>query len=153
LFSKEEAVRIKKDFWIAYGSYMKLQLNADYEKINWINYNTGIKGIYLKSNVENKFAEVYILIDHPDPSYQELIWEQFIEYDLVLNSYLGEDWIWNKNDFTQEGKAVSTIKIRLENVSIFRNSDWQNIVIFLKENMMALDSFWVDHKESFEIFK
>lgn len=132
---------------------MKLQVNSEGEKINWINYNTGIKGIYFRTNVENKFAEVSILISHPDPDFQEMIWDQLEEYDLVLPSYLGEDWIWNKNDYTSEGKPISTINLKLENVSIFRESDWPTIITFLKENMMNLDTFWNDHKDSFEIFK
>jgi len=153
LYSKEEAYQKKKDFWISYGSYMKLQKNAEGESINWINYKTGVKGIYFRSNVDRKFAEVYVQIDHPDPDFNHLIWEQFEEYEIVLKSYVGDEWVWTKDDYDEDGKAISTIKIRLENVSIFRDSDWPTIISFLKERMMNLDEFWVDHKESFEIFK
>ncbi|WP_094745914.1 DUF4268 domain-containing protein [Vaginella massiliensis] len=153
MFSKEEATKIKKEFWTAYGSFMKLHPNANGERVNWINYNTGVKGIYFKTNVENKHAEVSITIAHPDPDFQEMIWDQLEEYNLVLNSYLGEDWIWSKKDFTPEGKPISTIRLRLENVSVFRESDWPSIIRFFKEHMLNLDSFWVDHQDSFEIFK
>lgn len=153
LYSKEEAFQKKKDFWISYGGYMKLQNNADGERINWINYKTGIKGIYFRTNVDRKFAEVLVQIDHQDPDLRQLIWEQFEEYEIVLKSYIGEDWIWSKVDFDEDGKDISTIKIRLEDVSIFRDNDWPAIISFLKERMKNLDEFWVDHKDSFEIFK
>ena len=153
MYSKEEAYQKKKDFWISYGGYMKLQKNAEGESINWINYKTGVKGIYFRSNVDRKFAEVLVQIDHPDPDFNQMIWEQLEEYEIVLKSYVGEDWIWTKDDYDEDGKSISTIKIRLENVSIFRDSDWPTIISFLKERMMNLDEFWVDHKESFEIFK
>lgn len=153
MYSKEEAFQKKKDFWVSYGGYMKLQMNAEGERINWINYKTGVKGIYFRTNVDRKFAEVLIQVDHPDPEIRQMIWEQFEEYEIVLKGYLGDDWIWSAQDFDDEGKEISTIKIKLENVSIFRDSDWPTIITFLKERMINLDEFWVDHKESFEIFK
>lgn len=153
MFSKEEAYQKKKDFWVSYGGYMKLQKNAEGEAINWVNYKTGIKGIYFRTNVDRKFAEVMIQIDHPDPEIRTLIWEQFEMYENVLSSYIGEEWIWTATDFDEEGKEISTIRIRLDQVSIYRESDWPEIISFLKERMIHLDEFWVDHKESFELFK
>lgn len=153
MYSKEEAFQKKKDFWVSYGGYMKLQMNAEGERINWINYKTGVKGIYFRTNVNRKFAEVMIQVDHPDPDFRQMIWEQLEEYEIVLQGYLGEDWIWTAQDFDDDGKEISTIKIRLENVSIFRDTDWPTIITFLKERMINLDEFWCDHKESFEIFK
>ncbi len=147
MFSKEDAYRIKKDFWISYGTYMKLQMNAEGTRINWINYKTDI------TDVERKFAEVSIEISHPDPSVQLMIYEQFEEYENVLENYLGEKWIWTKEDYDEDGKMISTIKIRLENISIFRETDWPQIIPFLKDRMINLDEFWCDHKDSFEIFK
>lgn len=153
MYSKEESYQKKKDFWISYGGYMKLQLNAEGERINWINYKTGVKGLYFRTHVDRKFSEVYVEIDHPDSSIRHLIWEQFLEYENVLKSYVGDEWIWTENDYDEDGKEISTIKIKLENVSIFRDEDWPSIISFLKERIVNLDEFWVDHKDSFEIFK
>ena len=132
---------------------MKLQMNAEGTRINWINYKTDVKGVYFRTDVERKFAEVSIEISHPDPSVQLMIYEQFEEYENVLEGYLGEKWIWTKEDYDEDGKMISTIKMRLENISIFRETDWPQIIPFLKDRMINLDEFWCDHKESFEIFK
>lgn len=132
---------------------MKLQMNAEGLPINWINYKTDIKGIFFRTDVERKFAEVSIEISHPDSSIRLMIFEQFEEYDNVLKSYLGEEWNWTKEDYDEEGKNISTIKIRLDNISIFRETDWPEIISFLKSKMINLDEFWCDHKDSFEIFK
>ena len=128
-------------------------MNAEGTRINWINYKTDIKGVYFRTDVERKFAEVSIEISHPDPSIQQLIFEQFEEYENVLQSYLGEEWIWTKEDYDDDGKQIGTIKTRLENVSIFREADWPQIIPFLKDRMINLDQFWCDHKESFDMFK
>ena len=132
---------------------MKLQMNAEGTRINWVNYKTDVKGVYFRTDVERKFAEVSIEISHPDPSVQLMIYEQFEEYENVLESYLGEKWIWTKEDYDEDGKMISTIKMRLENISIFRETDWPQIIPFLKDRMINLDEFWCDHKDSFEIFK
>ena len=55
--------------------------------------------------------------------------------------------------YDEDGKMISTIKMRLENISIFRETDWPQIIPFLKDRMINLDEFWCDHKDSFEIFK
>ncbi len=153
MFSKEEAYRIKKEFWISYGTYMKLQMNAEGNRINWVNYKTGVKGIYFRTDVERKHAEVSIEIAHPDPSIRLMIYEQFEEYENVLEGYLGEKWIWTKEDYDEDGKEISTIKITLDQISIFRETDWPIIISFLKQRMINLDEFWCDHQESFELFK
>lgn len=153
MYSKEEAYQKKKDFWIAYGGYMKLQMNAEERRVNWVNYKTGVKGLYFKSDVDRKFASVAIEMSHANPAMNEMIWEQFEAYEVVLASYLGNDCVWNKNDQTEDGKPILTIGIRLENVSIFRESDYPAIIDFLKTNMIALDAFWTDHQESFDVFK
>ncbi|ADX68374.1 Uncharacterised protein [Weeksella virosa] len=153
LFSKEEAKRIKHEFWTAFGSYMKLQPNAEGRRINWINYKTGIKGLFFKTDVFNRHAEISVQVAHPDPSYQQMIWEQLEEFELVFASYCGDDWVWEKNDFSDEGKPISSIRLKLDQVSIYRESDWAEIIRFLKENSIALDAFWVDHKASFDLFK
>ncbi len=128
-------------------------MNAEGTRINWINYKTDLKGVYFRTDVERKFAEVSIEISHPDPSIQQLIFEQFEEYENVFQSYLGEEWIWTKEDYDDDGKQIGTIKTRLENVSIFREADWPQIIPFLKDRMINLDQFWCDHKESFDMFK
>lgn len=153
MFSKEEAYQKKKEFWIAYGGYMKLQMNAEDRRVNWINYKTGVKGMYFKTDVESKFAAVSIELSHANPSMNEMMWEQLEVYEVLLNDALEGDWVWEKRTQDEDGKPISRISIRLENVSIFRENDYADIIRFLKKHMMALDVFWTQHKDSFDIFK
>ena len=48
MYNRNEMARIKQDFWTSFGKYMLPVQPAGDEKINWINYKTGIKGIFLK---------------------------------------------------------------------------------------------------------
>lgn len=132
---------------------MKLQSSASGEEVNWINYKTGIKELYFKTDVDNKSARIAIEISLKDREMQELMFEQFEEYLPLFESTVGEDWIWYQSFFDENGKEISKIEIRLEKVSIFREENWPEIIGFLKENLLKLDEFWDMVRDSFEIFK
>lgn len=153
MYSKEEAFQIRKKFWTSFGRYMKLQISASGEEVNWINYKTGIKELYFKTDVDNKSARIAIEISLKDREMQELMFEQFEEYLPLFESIVGEDWIWFRSFFDENGKEISKIELRLEKVSIFREENWSEIIGFLKENLLKLDEFWDVTKDSFEIFK
>ena len=51
MFSKEEALQIKKDFWIAFAE--------EYPR-KWLLYNTKIKDVTFKFYVDNKKAQVLL---------------------------------------------------------------------------------------------
>ena len=153
MYSKEEAFQIRKKFWTSFGRYMKLQSSASGEEVNWINYKTGIKELYFKTDVDNKSARIAIEISLKDREMQELMFEQFEEYLPLFESTIGEDWIWFRSFYDENGKEISKIELRLEKVSIFREENWSEIIGFLKENLLKLDEFWDIVKDSFEIFK
>jgi len=153
MYSKEEAFQIRKKFWTSFGRYMKLQSSASGEEVNWINYKTGIKELYFKTDVDNKSARIAIEISLKDREMQELMFEQFEEYLPLFESTVGEDWIWFRSFYDENGKEISKIELRLEKVSIFREENWSEIIGFLKENLLKLDEFWDIVKDSFEIFK
>ena len=153
MYSKEEASRIRKKFWVSFGQYMKLQDSACNAKVNWINYKTGIKSLEFKTDVTNKLARIAIEITDPDIEMQALMFEQFEELQPMFHAQVGEEWIWFDEYFDEFGKRKAMIELKLEKVSVFRESDWPKIIEFLKTNLLKLDEFWCDTKEIFEIFK
>lgn len=153
MYSKEEAQQISTKFWISFGKYMKLHLSSEGESINWVNYKTGIKDLFFKTDINNKSARISIEISHKDLSIQELMYEQFEEFQSMFLSYFDEEWVWSKQYSDEQGKIISSIELTLEDVSIFRESDWVIIINFLKTNLINLDGFWNDVKNSFEMFK
>ena len=153
MYSKEEAFQIRKKFWTSFGQYMKLHNSANGLEVNWINYKTGIKGLQIRTDVDNKSARIAIEMSQNDREIQMLMFEQWDEFQLLFAAELGEDWIWYKSYFDAFGKEVSKIELRLDSVSIFKEEDWPEIISFLKNNLLRLDSFWEDVKDSFEFFK
>ncbi len=113
----------------------------------------GIKDLFFKTDVDNKSARIAIEIKLKDREMQELLFDQFEEFQLMFTSQMGEEWIWFRSYFEESGKEISKIELRLENVSIFKEENWSEIINFLKNNLLKLDEFWEDVKNSFEIFK
>jgi hypothetical protein len=153
LYSKDQASAIKQAFWTAFGQYMALNLSAEGQKINWINYKTGIKHLHFKMQVDNRAAHMTIEMSQPDTGIQELMFEQFKEFRNLLINYLGEDWEWELHGMNENHKTVSRIYTSLPGVSIFKQEDWPALISFFKPRMIALDEFWTDAQYSFEVFK
>ena len=152
MFSREEASRIKEEFWTAFGRYMSPVLSAAGEKINWVNYHTRLKDVHFRMDAGKKSATISISIEHRDPGIQELYFEQFLEYKTLLHSILEEEWDWQLHT-TDDGKTVSRISKTITGVSIFNKEHWPTLISFFKPRMIALDSFWEDAKYGFEGLK
>lgn len=131
---------------------MALETSSEGLRVNWINYKTGIKHLYFKMDADGKKVRIAIEISHPDASIQELLFEQFKEFNTILTSYLKEDWNWELHTSNEYGKVVTRISIVAYGFSIFNKGDWPEIISFLKPRLLALDSFWNDARDGFDLF-
>ena len=82
MFSRQEASQLRKEFWTAFGLYMKPVPSSEGEKINWINYKTGEKNVIFKMDASNKEATIAIELTHQDKVIQQLYLDQFLELKL-----------------------------------------------------------------------
>lgn len=146
MYSKQEVSKLKENFWTAFGRYMKPVLSADGESISWLNYKTGIPGVFFKMDADSRHASVAIVITQSDPRFYEL----FVVNKAVLETTLGEKWQWQPNTMDEYGKTMSTIGTRLENVNVLQSEDWPAIISFFKPRIIALDEFWSMAKYGFE---
>ena len=153
MYSRQETSRLKQQFWTAFGQYMAPVLSADNEPINWINYKTGEKNIYFRMQADNKKASVAVELTHKDTGLQALYFEQFQQLHTLLHEALQEEWIWQLHTHDEHGKSVSRIYIEKENVNIFKQNDWPEIISFFKPRIIALDVFWNDAKHVFEAMR
>ena len=153
MYSKQEAAKLKQQFWTAFGQYMSPILSEGAEHINWINYKTGEKDIYFRMNAGNKSASISIDITHKDESLQELYFQQFFELKKLLHSLLNEEWTWLLRTHDENGKTISRIYTNVSNVNIFNKEDWPQLISFFKSRIIALDEFWSNAKHLFETMR
>jgi hypothetical protein len=150
MYSKQEASQLREEFWTAFGRYMQPILSAEGEKINWVNYKTGVKHITFRMQA-GKGALISIDITHPNPNEQKEVFEKFQQLRSLLQSTVGEEWNWASQVEDEYGKIISRIYAELDGVNIFNKSDWPALISFFKLRIIALDEFWLNVKPGFEI--
>lgn len=151
MYTKEEASKVKQKFWTTFGKYMQPVPSASGEKVNWVNYKTGIKGISFKLNADNIKATFAIEISLVDKDLQHQYFDIFAN---VKNQFAARgfvDWQMDKYFVSEYEKEISMIFAELKNINIYRETDWPAIIAFLKEHAIALDIFWNEYKVAFEI--
>ena len=150
MYSKEYIKSNKILFYTSFGRYMGKNRSIYNKKIKWLNYPTNVKNIYIRLNVNNKIAAVYIDIQHKDEDIRSLFFDQFMELQTVFKSILGEKWNWEKETHNENGIACSRISTKIENVNIFEKNTWQNIFKFFEYNLLNFDEFWNEFNEVFK---
>ena len=151
MYSKAEASQLKQEFWTVFGQYLSPLLSADGEKINWINYKTGIKHIRFSMQAEKGIATIAIKIIANDALTRALYFDQFLQLRKLLENELGESWEWSAETTDEFGKAIASIHTELKGFSIFKKEDWPELISFFKPGIIALDAFWSNVKYGFEV--
>ncbi|KQR70755.1 DUF4268 domain-containing protein [Pedobacter sp. Leaf176] len=150
MYSKDEAARLRQQFWISFGQYMKPVPSVSGYPVNWINYKTGVKNIFFKMDVDTRKATISIQLSHPDAGIRELVFNQFEEFKLMFRNTVNEEWDWLQDTTDEYGKTISQIAITLEKVNIYNQQHWPELISFFKPRIIALDEFWDNVKPVFE---
>ncbi len=150
MYTKQEASKQKQAFWTAFGQYMQPVLSAEGSKVNWVNYKTGVPGIYFKMDADNKHAEINIVIAPNDKEIQARHYQTLEQLKAMLHGVLGEQWQWEKEHEDEYGKAQSRVGKTIDGVNINRTEDWPALISFFKTRIMALDEFWSSARYAFE---
>jgi len=153
MYTRDEASRIKQEFWTAFGRYMNPILSAEGMKINWINYHTALKHVHFRMDAGVKSASIFISIEHNDSGIRELYFEQFIQLKSIFHASLGEEWEWQPGFVLEGDRTVARISKTLSGVSVLNKDQWPELISFFKPRIIALDSFWEDAKYTFDGLK
>jgi hypothetical protein len=152
MYTRAELSKIRTEFWIAFGQYMKPVPNSYGRRTNWPNYKTGVKDIYFRMRAEREFASIGIELGHADLEMQELLLDQFGQLKKILEECLKEEWTWRLHVENEMGQFTSKIECVLEGVNVLNTEDWPKIISFLKPRIIALDACWDQVKPGFEDF-
>jgi hypothetical protein len=149
MFSKQEAAQLRKEFWTVFGQYMSPILSAAGEKISWINYKTGVKGVQFKMEAIGNKASIAIEIAHPNQLTHQSLFNQLASLKEMLHNSLNEEWTWLFSTKDEHGKVLSRVYKETE-ASILKKEDWPILISFFKPRIIALDEFWSNAKYGFE---
>ena len=151
MYTNAEASAIRQKFWTSFGMYMSPVPSATLEKVNWVNYKTGIKGISFKMDADKKSAFVAIEIFLKDTMLQHQYFEIFNSFANRLKEIAGNNFQFDRNCFVDQKGNISKIGVVLKNINIFKQDDWPTIIAFLKQHIIGLDAFWAEYKPAFEL--
>ena len=141
MFSKQEATQLRKEFWTALGQYLSPIPSSEGEKINWINYKTGVKGIQFKMDADQKKATIGIFITQQDIQKHKELLSQLQGLKDIFHTTLKEQWTWLPQAY-EEGKLISKVFTEKTGVNILKKEDWPGLISFFKPRIIAVDEFW-----------
>lgn len=137
MFSKEEAQRVKQEFWIAFaGAYPR----------KWILYDTKIKDFSLKFFVDNKIAQVMIAIENRDDEKRYAYYDKMLSLRSILVEEHWPEAVFEK-DFYLENKTISKIWVEKDGISVNNRATWDAIFAFFHEQMSALEDFFYQYED------
>ncbi len=138
MFSKEEALQIKKDFWIAFAE--------EYPR-KWLLYNTKIKDVTFKFYIDNKKAQVLLDIEPKDEEKRKIYYEKVESLKTILLEDYLDDVIFERNFYLETGKEISRIWVEKTGISINNKNTWPEIFAFFSEKMDAFERFFFENED------
>jgi hypothetical protein len=136
MYSKEEAQKLKREFWIDFA--------AKYPR-KWVLYDTKIKDFSFKFYVDNKKAQVLIDIEHRSDDKRIAYFEKLESLKNILEVEFVKDLVFEKNFVLENGKSISRIWIEKLDVSVSNRKYWDEIFYFFNEKMNALENFYKEY--------
>ena len=138
MFSKEESLFIKKEFWVQF---------AEAYPRKWMLYNTKIKDVSFKFYIDNKKAQVSLDIEPKEEEKRKIYFEKIESLQtILLEDYLPEA-ILERNYYLDTGKAISKIWVEKLGVSLNNKNTWSEIFDFFNETMSQFEVFFYEYQD------
>ncbi|MDD3003933.1 DUF4268 domain-containing protein [Flavobacterium sp.] len=141
MFSKTEAQKIKREFWIEFANIYPRK---------WLLYDTKIKGFSFKFYVDNKKAQVLIDIEPKDEEKRTIYFEKIESLKQIIIDDFITDIVLEKNYHLETGKIISRIWVEKTDISLMNKKTWPQIFDFFYDKMNALEMFFYEYKEYIE---
>ena len=136
MYSKEEAQRVKREFWVAF---------AEKYPRKWVLYDTKIKDFSFKFYVDNKKAQVLIDIEQRNEETRTIYYEKIESLKTILEDDFIKNLVFDKEYTLESGKTISRIWVEKSGVSVNNKVCWDSIFDFYFDNMHALEMFYLEY--------
>lgn len=147
MLNREELKAKNIEFWFEFKKYMQKVRSTNGRRMNWLNYPSDVKNIYIRLQVDATGARLCMDIQPKDAGIREIIWEQMGELKKVLENAMKYDTIWIEHMHLEDGRDFSRILWELNNVSFYAENDRPIIFEFLKNRLLEFDEFYQEFKE------
>ena len=139
MFSREESVRIRQEFWTSFGKSFPRK---------WLLYNTKIKGFSFKFVADRKKALVCLDIENMDEVFNELMYDQMISLKTILKDEYLSEIIYDDCYELENGKVIHRIYVAHEQkFSIHNKNTWRDCYEFFVDTMTQFELFFYEYEE------
>ena len=139
MFSKEEALQLRKEFWTSFGKSFPRK---------WVLYHTKIKDFSFKFVADKKQALVCLDIESTYKSKNELLFDQLLELKTILTEDYLPDVIFDELYLLDNGKMIHRIYVTYKgDFNIHDKNTWQNVFLFFKEAMHQFEEFYETYED------
>ncbi|EEK15706.1 hypothetical protein CAPGI0001_1849 [Capnocytophaga gingivalis ATCC 33624] len=139
MYSKEEAAKLRQEFWISFGKSFPYK---------WTLYKTGVKNLSFRFYFDTKKAMVCIDIEGSEEERRECF-EKMCSLKGILIEIFPEN-TYQEHYFLENGKEISRIWVEKSQVSIHNKETWQQTMIFLHKRMLQIETFWEEYQDFFK---
>ena len=147
MLSKEERKQRNTEFWEGFRKEMRSTRSSNGKSINWINYPTDVKGVYLRLEADGNGVRMCFDIQPKDDGIRSILYEQMTELKRVMEDTVGEADCWNEFDRVFNGRNVSRIYWEDKSLNFYKNEDFEAIKSFFKVKLIAFDEFYQEFKD------
>ena len=147
MLSKQELKDRNVAFWSEFKTFMSAHRSSNGKRMNWLNYPTDVKYIFLRLEADKFGARINFDIQAKDAGVRAVVWEQMEELKKVLTDSMGEpgDWIFDYS--TPEITSFCRIKWEITDVNFFVDADKEKIFRFFEKKLVGFDEFYQNFKD------
>lgn len=147
MLKREELREHNKAFWKAFHQRMRKRNSSNGKGINWLQYPTNLKDVYVRLEASKSHCAVCIDIQTKDDGIRALLWEQMTELRAVLIAEMSDEGTWSEEHLNEAGQPTCRISWTLKQVNYFNPEDHETIYNFLEKNLVGFDKFYQEYKE------
>jgi len=147
MFSKEEAKKLREEFWdqfkrMSAGRRARKKLPG-----NWMLDQTGIKALNLRFHVDREVAQVGIDLETRNMNKRIELFEKLESLKKLIEKAMESPLLWELEYIRENGKSVSRIYLQMEGVDIYKRDTWNEAHKFMFTNMMKLEAFFQEYRD------
>ncbi len=136
MLSKEEFKQYKITFWEEFKQHMSKHRSASGRKMNWLQYRTDIKNIFLRLETNKSTVRVCFDIQFKDADIRAIVWEQ-----------MGEEGIWEEHYWNETISDFSRIYWEKTDLNYLNPEKRSAIFDFFEDKLIRFDKFYDVYKD------
>ena len=139
MYSKEEAQKMRHDFWHKLESKSRRLPGQNGRPIRWIGNRSGIKGVDLRFDLSQGKVIVGLEVNTHSTERDEALWSKLENCRKMIEAHFEAEVHW-KRDFVREaGNTVARVYVMTEG-DIYDKEKWADMIHFMLDNMLRLES-------------